>query len=282
MNGLMPPFSSSTVRLKAPDDAVRLPVREPVDLAAWAAQAARARTDDEGLVPALAEELREAATDARTRGPVTALSYVPEPRRGELARIELSALLADDTYPTMTADLLARYLTTITANLLPPTRGRVPRPPGRPRGPRPPRLRSGHRPRRHGDCLEDLRVRDRAGRRVGAGAADVLAGGGPDRRTVRADRRTGQDRHDRMNRGPDRGRAKIMTRWLKGFVSESCRPHGRHVMNVPVRVGCRGGAGFTDAQVAEGSEAVSNWGTPALSCRWITVCAVRSRSQDAP
>ncbi|MEU1270209.1 hypothetical protein [Streptomyces sp. NPDC005799] len=111
----MPAFSSSTVRLKAPDDAVRLPVREPVDLAAWAVEAARERTDDERLVPALAEELHEAAADARTRGPVAALSYVPEPHRGELARIELSALLADDTYPTMTVDLLARYLTTITA-----------------------------------------------------------------------------------------------------------------------------------------------------------------------
>lgn len=115
----MTAFSSSTVRMKAPDDAVALPVREAVDLNSWAMDTARRRagTDDQDdrLTRALAEEFREAAADARTRGPVTALSYVPEPRLGELARIELSALVADDTYPTMTVDLLARYLTTPTA-----------------------------------------------------------------------------------------------------------------------------------------------------------------------
>ena len=113
----MPAFSSSTVRMKAPEDAVALPVREPVDLALWAMDAARQRVGeggDERLIEALAEELREAAADARTRGPVTAFSYVPEPRLGELARVELSALVADDTYPTMTVDLLRRYLTTPT------------------------------------------------------------------------------------------------------------------------------------------------------------------------
>lgn len=113
----MPAYSSSTVHLKAPEDAIALPIRGPVDLASWAAREARRRTGDdpdERLVAALAEELREAAADARTRGPVTALSYVPEPRLGELARVELSALVADDTYPTMTAELLARYLTTVT------------------------------------------------------------------------------------------------------------------------------------------------------------------------
>jgi hypothetical protein len=69
---------------------------------------------EERLIEALADELREAAEDARGRGPITALSYVPEPRLGELARIELSALVADDTYPTVTVDLLHRYLTTPT------------------------------------------------------------------------------------------------------------------------------------------------------------------------
>ncbi|MEU6255320.1 hypothetical protein [Streptomyces sp. NPDC047043] len=113
----MPAFSSSTVRMKAPEDAVALPVREPVDLGFWAMDAARQRVGeggDERLIEALAEELREAAVDARTRGPVTAFSYVPELRLGELARVELSALVADDTYPTMTVDLLHRYLTTPT------------------------------------------------------------------------------------------------------------------------------------------------------------------------
>ncbi|MFF4506628.1 hypothetical protein [Streptomyces sp. NPDC001401] len=114
----MPEFSASTVRMQAPDDAVSLPVRELVDLDSWAADAARLRVGQGGdarLIEALAAELREAALDARGRGPVTALSYVPEPRLGELARIELSALVADDTYPTMTVDLLHRYLTTPTA-----------------------------------------------------------------------------------------------------------------------------------------------------------------------
>ncbi|WP_405870249.1 MULTISPECIES: hypothetical protein [unclassified Streptomyces] len=114
----MPAFSSSTVRMKAPDDAVPLPVREMVDLASWAMDSARLRAGadrDEQLVEALAEELRLAAEDARTRGPITALSYVPEPRLGELARIELSALVADDTYPTMTVELLHRYLAAPTA-----------------------------------------------------------------------------------------------------------------------------------------------------------------------
>jgi hypothetical protein len=113
----MPEFSASTVRMQAPDDAVSLPVREPVDLEAWAAAAARQCAGGDGdrrLIDALADELREAAEDARGRGPVTALSYVPEPRLGELARIELSALVADDTYPTVTVDLLQRYLATPT------------------------------------------------------------------------------------------------------------------------------------------------------------------------
>ncbi|TLS46277.1 hypothetical protein FE633_10060 [Streptomyces montanus] len=109
----MPEFSASTVSMRAPDDAVSLPVRELVDLDAWATDAARLRVGPEGderLIEALATELREAAEDSRRRGPVTALSYVPEPRLGELARIELSALAADDTYPTMTVELLHRYL----------------------------------------------------------------------------------------------------------------------------------------------------------------------------
>ncbi|MFI6490604.1 hypothetical protein [Streptomyces sp. NPDC050564] len=113
----MPEFSASTVRMQAPDDAVSLPVRELVDLDAWAADAARQRAGADGdqrLIEALADELREAAEDVRGRGPVIALSYVPEPRLGELARIELSALVADDTYPTVTVDLLQRYLTTPT------------------------------------------------------------------------------------------------------------------------------------------------------------------------
>ncbi|MFD4410375.1 hypothetical protein [Streptomyces sp. NPDC058476] len=113
----MPEFSASTVRMQAPDDAVCLPVRDLVDLEAWAAEAARRRAAGDGdqrLIEALTDELREAAEDARGRGPVTALSYVPEPRLGELARIELSALVADDTYPKVTVDLLRRYLTTPT------------------------------------------------------------------------------------------------------------------------------------------------------------------------
>ena len=117
----MPAFATSTVRMRTPDDAVNLPVRETVDLAAWARDAAlrRAGADagrDGRLVEALAEELRLAAEDARARGPVTALSYVPEPRLGELARVELSVLVADDTHPTMTVELLHRYLAAPTAD----------------------------------------------------------------------------------------------------------------------------------------------------------------------
>jgi hypothetical protein len=121
----MPEFSASTVRMQAPDDAVALPVRELVDLASWATDAARQRVgagENERLIEALAEELHQAVADARTRGPVTALSYVPEPHLGELARIELSALVTDDTYPTMTVDLLHRYLAASTdISFRPPT-----------------------------------------------------------------------------------------------------------------------------------------------------------------
>lgn len=111
----MPEFAASTVRMRVPEDAISLPVREArVDLNAWAAEAAARRVgpddDEPRLRQALAAELREAAADSRERGPITALSYVPEPRLGELARIELSALVADDTYPAMTVDLLQRYL----------------------------------------------------------------------------------------------------------------------------------------------------------------------------
>ncbi|MER7178305.1 hypothetical protein ABT404_02215 [Streptomyces hyaluromycini] len=111
----MPEFAASTVRMKVPEDAISLPVRVAgVDLHGWAAEAAARLVGpddpDPKLLDALAAELREAAADSRERGPITALSYVPEPRLGELARIELSALVADDTYPTMTVELLQRYL----------------------------------------------------------------------------------------------------------------------------------------------------------------------------
>ncbi|MGW7241688.1 hypothetical protein [Streptomyces sp. NPDC054804] len=110
----MPEFAAATVRMRTPEDAVALPVRSSVDLRGWAAQTARelAGPDDDEpkLLDALAAELREAAADSRERGPITALSYVPAPRLGELARIELSALVADDTYPAVTVDLLQRYL----------------------------------------------------------------------------------------------------------------------------------------------------------------------------
>ncbi|MFD8737675.1 hypothetical protein ACFV06_22520 [Streptomyces sp. NPDC059618] len=109
----MPAYSDSTVRLQAPDGAVSLPVRGAADLDTWARDAARLRAGtgaDARLIEALAVELGEAAADARGRGPIVALSYVPEPTLGELARIELSPLVADDTYPEVTVDLLQRYL----------------------------------------------------------------------------------------------------------------------------------------------------------------------------
>ncbi|MFJ8490993.1 hypothetical protein ACIRBZ_21960 [Streptomyces sp. NPDC094038] len=116
----MPDFAASTVRMKVPEGAVSLPVRVPeTDLHVWAAEAAARRVGPDGdpkLLGALAAELREAAADSRGRGPVTALSYVPEPRLGELARIELSALVADDTYPAVTVDLLRRFLAAPTAD----------------------------------------------------------------------------------------------------------------------------------------------------------------------
>ncbi|MFF3410219.1 hypothetical protein ACFYW8_29285 [Streptomyces sp. NPDC002742] len=109
----MPEYSESTVHMQAPEAAVPLPVHGPVDLDAWAVDAARLRAgrdDDARLIEALAVELGEAAADARGRVPIVALSYVPEPRLGELARIELSPLVADETYPAVTVDLLHRYL----------------------------------------------------------------------------------------------------------------------------------------------------------------------------
>ncbi|MFD4599089.1 hypothetical protein ACFWPQ_13770 [Streptomyces sp. NPDC058464] len=111
----MPEFAASTVRMKAPEDAISLPVRVAgVDLHAWAVEAAARHVGpddpDPKLLGALAAELRAAAADSRERAPITALSYVPEPRLGELARIELSALVADDTYPTMSVELLQRCL----------------------------------------------------------------------------------------------------------------------------------------------------------------------------
>lgn len=109
----MPAYSDSTVLMQAPDDAVSLPVRGPVDLDVWALDAARRRLGagaDARLTEALAVELGEAAADARSRGPIVALSYVPEPTLGELARVELSPLVADDTYPAVTVELLHRYL----------------------------------------------------------------------------------------------------------------------------------------------------------------------------
>ncbi|MEV5955610.1 hypothetical protein AB0M11_17870 [Streptomyces sp. NPDC051987] len=116
----MPEFAAATVRLRTPEDAVALPVRSSVDLRAWAAETARGLVGRDGdepkLLDALAAELREAAADSRERGPITALSYVPEPRLGELARIELSALVADDTHPELTVDLLRDYLAAPTAD----------------------------------------------------------------------------------------------------------------------------------------------------------------------
>ncbi|MBW8799483.1 MAG: hypothetical protein JF597_39680 [Streptomyces sp.] len=117
----MPEFAASTVHMKVPEDAVSLPVRVAgADLHTWAAGAAArlvgTDTPDPKLLDALAAELREAAADSRERGPITALSYVPEPRLGELARIELSALVADDTYPAVTVDLLRSYLAAPTAD----------------------------------------------------------------------------------------------------------------------------------------------------------------------
>ncbi|MFF3452075.1 hypothetical protein ACFYXJ_33605 [Streptomyces sp. NPDC002667] len=109
----MPAYSDSTVHLQAPDGAVSLPVHGGTDLDAWALDTARLRAGrgaDARLIEALAVELGEAAADARGRGPIVALSYVPEPTLGELARIELSPLVADDTYPEVTVDLLHRYL----------------------------------------------------------------------------------------------------------------------------------------------------------------------------
>ncbi|MFF4900081.1 hypothetical protein [Streptomyces sp. NPDC001068] len=95
-------------------------MRKPVELGTWAEEAARrlVRADDSDprLLTALAAELREAAADSRERGPVTALSYVPEPRLGELARIELSALVADDTHPSLSVGLLRRHLAAPTAD----------------------------------------------------------------------------------------------------------------------------------------------------------------------
>ncbi|MFI9603135.1 hypothetical protein ACIHCX_25370 [Streptomyces sp. NPDC052043] len=109
----MPDFAASTVHLRAPQDAIALPIRGGEDLSAWALDAARERVGpggNSGLIEALAEELRQAAADSRGRSPVTALSYVPDPHLGEMARIELSALIADDTFPTVTVDLLHGYL----------------------------------------------------------------------------------------------------------------------------------------------------------------------------
>jgi len=103
-----------TVSIGVPRGAVVLPLDTPAaDLVPWAEKAARGLLDpaaDEADVTALAGALSGAAADARTRAPVTALSFCPDPAAGELARIEVSTLRPPPEAAELAVRDLARYL----------------------------------------------------------------------------------------------------------------------------------------------------------------------------
>lgn len=194
MDGLISEFPVANVRMSALEAAVSLPVRDLVDLDVWAVvEARRLVSGDPQEGEALAEELHEAAADSRTQGPITALSYAPEPRLGEMARIELSALVADDNHPTLTADLLHRYLATPTPVSYRPPEAERHNASRRPGGARPARLRPRRRPGRHGNHHGDLRVRHLPRRETGSRFAHLLAGPGPHGHVVRPDGRACRD-----------------------------------------------------------------------------------------
>lgn len=87
--------SSWTVNVGRPKGAVHLPMGPIADLRRWALDTAAERLGPAGSkaqVGAFATILVAAVEDSRTRDPITALSFVPAPEYGELARIELRSV----------------------------------------------------------------------------------------------------------------------------------------------------------------------------------------------
>lgn len=102
-----------TVETGVPGGAIKLPLRTPeADLGPWSERTARERFGadaDPEAVAAFADVLAGAAADARTRMPVLALSFCPDPSAGELARVEVSAMRVPDGVTPTLRDL-AGYL----------------------------------------------------------------------------------------------------------------------------------------------------------------------------
>ncbi|PWI45970.1 hypothetical protein [Streptomyces sp. ICBB 8177] len=115
---------SLTVSVGVPGGAVELPLALPTDeLAAWSEETARERLGPEGGAEAVAElanALHEATLDARRRGPVTALSFCPDPALGETARFEISLVAPDAERPELTVRALADFLATPTERSMHP------------------------------------------------------------------------------------------------------------------------------------------------------------------
>lgn len=103
-----------TVSVGVPAGAVVLPLTAPADeIPGWADRTARERLGPEAPedeVAALASALGGAVADSRTRGPVTALSFCPDPARGELARIEVSVMRPPPEAAELSVRDLANYL----------------------------------------------------------------------------------------------------------------------------------------------------------------------------
>jgi hypothetical protein len=103
-----------TVSVGLPGGAVVLPVGQPPDeVPAWADRTARERLGEDAAEPdvaAFARVLTGAALDAARRDLITALAFCPEPRAGELARIEVSSVGAPDGAGPLTVSDVAKVL----------------------------------------------------------------------------------------------------------------------------------------------------------------------------
>ncbi len=108
-----------TVSVGLPAGAFVLPLDTPRDeLAAWAERSAAGRLGEGAEasdVAALAGALVGAAEDARQRDLITALAFCPDPRAGELARIEVSSVGAPPEAASLTVRDMANYLSMPTA-----------------------------------------------------------------------------------------------------------------------------------------------------------------------
>ncbi|MBV9022260.1 MAG: hypothetical protein JO362_00295 [Streptomycetaceae bacterium] len=95
---------------KGPVAAVPLPVDDDKDPRPWASTVTNALLAgypdvDSDTASTLADTLVDAALDSRTRKPLFAFSFCPDPTSGELARIELRQIVAlpDQREPTLDA-----------------------------------------------------------------------------------------------------------------------------------------------------------------------------------